>query len=46
MLRGQVGAIECEARQRAAELEERSAEKMRKATDLVPPAVPDTDEHL
>ena len=33
-LRGQVGAIECEARQRAAELEERSAEKMRKATDL------------
>ena len=34
MLRGQVGAIECEARQRAAELEERSAEKMRKATDL------------
>lgn len=34
MLRGQVGAIECEARQRAAELEERAAGQMNKALDL------------
>ena len=34
MLRGQVGAIECEARQRAAELEEHTAEQMHKALDL------------
>ena len=34
MLRGQVGAIECEARQRAAELEEQTAGQMRKTTDL------------
>ena len=34
MLRGQVGAIECEARQRAAELEEHTAGQMHKALDL------------
>lgn len=34
MLRDQVGTIECEARQRAAELEERTVGQMRKATDL------------
>lgn len=34
MLQDQVGAIECEARQRAAELEERTVGQMRKATDL------------
>ena len=34
MLRGQVGAIECEARQRAAELEEHTAGQMHKAMDL------------
>lgn len=34
MLRDQVGTIECEARQRAAELEERTMGQMRKATDL------------
>ena len=33
MLRGQVGAIECEARQRAAELEEHTAGQMHKALD-------------
>ena len=33
-LRGQVGAIECEARQRAAELEEHTAGQMHKALDL------------
>ena len=32
--RGQVGAIECEARQRAAELEEHTAGQMHKAMDL------------
>ena len=34
MLRGQVGAIECKARQRAAELEEHTAGQMHKALDL------------
>ena len=34
MLREQVGTIECEARQRAAELEERTVGQMRKATEL------------
>lgn len=34
MLRSQVGAIECEARQRAAELEEHTAGQMHKALDL------------
>ena len=34
MLRGQVGASECEARQRAAELEEHTAGQMHKALDL------------
>ena len=34
MLRCQVGAIECEARQRAAELEEHTAGQMHKALDL------------
>lgn len=34
MLREQVGTIECEARQRAAELEERAAAQMKQATDL------------
>ena len=34
MLRGQVGAIECEARQRAAELEEHTAGQMHTALDL------------
>lgn len=34
MLRSQVGAIECEARQRAAELEEHTAGQMHKAMDL------------
>ena len=34
MLREQVGIIECEARQRAAELEERTVGQMRKATEL------------
>ena len=34
MLRDQVGAIECEARQRAAELEEHTAGQMHKALDL------------
>ena len=34
MLRGQVRAIECEARQRAAELEEHTAGQMHKALDL------------
>ena len=34
MLRGQVGAIGCEARQRAAELEEHTAGQMHKALDL------------
>ena len=33
MLREQVGTIECEARQRAAELEERTVGQMRRATD-------------
>lgn len=33
MLREQVGTIECEARQRAAELEERTVGQMRKATE-------------
>ena len=37
MLRGQVGAIECEARQRAAELEEHTAGQMHKALDLFRP---------
>lgn len=34
MLREQVGAIECEARQRAAELEERAVDQMKKTTNL------------
>ena len=34
MLREQVGTIECEARQRAAELEERTMGQMRRAADL------------
>ena len=34
MLRDQVGNIECEARRRAAELEERSMGRMQQATDL------------
>ena len=34
MLRDQVGTIECEARQRAAALEERTAGQMKKTLDL------------